>query len=40
VSTLPANVTEAVQYGPNLRALGVHLTQGKMLRPAAVVHQG
>jgi transposase len=31
VSTFPASVTEAVQYGPNLRALGVHLTQGQML---------
>jgi transposase len=31
VSTFPANVTEAVQYGPNVRALGVHLTQGQML---------
>jgi transposase len=25
-------VTEAVQYGPNIRALAVHLTQGQ-LRP-------
>ena len=31
VSTFPAGVTEAVQYGPNLRALGVHLTQGQLL---------
>ena len=31
VSTFPAGVTEAVQYGPNVRALGVHLTQGQML---------
>ena len=31
VSTFPASVTEAVQYGPNVRALGVHLTQGQML---------
>lgn len=30
-STFPADVTEAVQYGPNLRALGVHLTQGQLL---------
>jgi transposase len=30
-SSFPAGVTEAVQYGPNLRALGVHLTQGQML---------
>lgn len=30
-STFPANATEAVQYGPNVRALGVHLTQGQML---------
>lgn len=31
VSTFPAEVTESVQYGPNVRALGVHLTQGQML---------
>jgi transposase len=31
VSIFPAEVTEAVQYGPNIRALGVHLTQGQML---------
>lgn len=31
VSAFPAGVTEAVQYGPNVRALGVHLTQGQML---------
>src|SRR5437870_1704335 len=31
VSTFPVGVTEAVQYGPNLRALGVHLTQGQLL---------
>jgi transposase len=30
-STFPAGVTGAVQYGPNLRALGVHLTQGQLL---------
>ena len=30
-SAFPAGVTEAVQYGPNVRALGVHLTQGQML---------
>lgn len=30
-SDFPANVTEAAQYGPNLRALGVHLTQGQLL---------
>ncbi|WP_338849830.1 IS66 family transposase [Massilia sp. W12] len=27
----PSGVTENVQYGPNIRALGVHLTQGQML---------
>ena len=27
----PLEVTETVQYGPNVRALGVHLTQGQML---------
>lgn len=31
VSAFPSEVSEAVQYGPNLRALGVHLTQGQML---------
>jgi transposase len=31
VSAFPANVTEAVQYGPNVRALAVHLTQGQLL---------
>lgn len=31
VSAFPAGVTEAVQYGPNMKALGVHLTQGQML---------
>lgn len=30
-SAFPSGVTEAVQYGPNVRALGVHLTQGQML---------
>ena len=30
-SVFPAGVTDAVQYGPNVRALGVHLTQGQML---------
>jgi len=30
-SEFPANVTEAAQYGPNLRALGVHLTQVQLL---------
>lgn len=31
VSTFPVDVTETVQYGPNVRALAVHLTQGQML---------
>jgi transposase len=31
VSAFPAGVTEAVQYGPNARALAVHLTQGQLL---------
>ena len=31
VSTFPSGVTEAVQYGSNVRALGVHLTQGQLL---------
>ena len=31
VSSFPPGVTEAAQYGLNLRALGVHLTQGQML---------
>jgi transposase len=31
VSTFPADVSESVQYGPNVRALAVHLTQGQML---------
>lgn len=30
-SVFPAAVSQPVQYGPNLRALGVHLTQGQML---------
>lgn len=30
-SVFPMGVNEAVQYGPNLRALGVHLTQGQLL---------
>ena len=30
-SVFPAAVSETVQYGPNVRALGVHLTQGQML---------
>lgn len=31
VSAFPAGVTEMVQYGPKVKALGVHLTQGQML---------
>lgn len=31
VSAFPASVTEAVQYGPNIRALAVHLTQFQLL---------
>ncbi|WP_233575602.1 IS66 family transposase [Noviherbaspirillum saxi] len=31
VSAFPAGVTEMVQYGPNVKALGAHLTQGQML---------
>lgn len=30
-STFPTAVSEVAQYGPNVRALGVHLTQGQML---------
>ena len=31
VSRFPAHVSQAVQYGPNLKALGVLLTQGQLL---------
>jgi len=31
VSAFPKDVSDAVQYGSNVRALGVHLTQGQML---------
>lgn len=40
-STFPEKVTEAVQYGPNIRALGVHLTQGQLLpfaRATQLIH--
>jgi transposase len=30
-SEFPASVTEALQYGPNVRALAVHLTHGQLL---------
>jgi transposase len=30
-SAFPADLTEPVQYGANVRALAVHLTQGQML---------
>jgi len=30
-SVFPSAVSELAQYGPNVRALGVHLTQGQML---------
>ena len=30
-SAFPAEVNQPVQYGPNVRSLGVHLTQGQML---------
>jgi len=41
VSSFPSAVSEAVQYGPNVKALGVHLTQGQMLpyvRAAELIH--
>ena len=41
VSSFPDDVTELVRYGPNVRALGVHLTQGQMLpyaRAAKLIH--
>ena len=41
VSAFPEGVTEVAQYGPNVRALGVHLTQRKMLpfaRAAELIH--
>ncbi|MEC5164277.1 IS66 family transposase, partial [Janthinobacterium sp. CG_S6] len=41
VSAFPAAVSEVVQYGPNVKALGVHLTQGQMLpfaRTAELLH--
>ena len=41
VSSLPSGVSESVQYGPNVRAPGVHLTQGQMLphaRAAGLIH--
>lgn len=41
VSAFPEGVTEVAQYGPNVRALGVHLTQGQMLpyaRAAELIH--
>jgi transposase len=31
VSAFPSAVTESVQYGPNVKALGVHLTHGQLL---------
>ncbi len=30
-SAFPADVTEVIQYGPNVRALAVHLTHGQLL---------
>ena len=30
-SEFPEEVSEAVQYGPNVRALAVHLTHGQLL---------
>jgi len=41
MSNFPSAVSEAVQYGPNVKALGVHLTQGQMLpyvRAAELIH--
>jgi len=41
VSAFPAGVSDVVQYGPNVKALGVHLTQGQMLpfaRTAELLH--
>lgn len=41
VSSFPEEAAELVQYGPNVRALGVHLTQGQMLpyaRAAELIH--
>ncbi|GGE88044.1 hypothetical protein GCM10008020_36260 [Massilia psychrophila] len=41
VSSFPGSVSESVQYGPNVRALGLHLTQGQMLpyaRAAELIH--
>lgn len=41
VSAFPAGVSDVVQYGPNVKALGVHLTQGQMLpfaRAAELLH--
>jgi transposase len=37
-SAFPAGVREAVQYGPQIRALGVHLTQGQLLPFARATH--
>lgn len=39
VSKFPDEVTELVQYVPNVRALGVHLTQGQMLPYARAADQ-
>ncbi len=41
-SEFPEGVTEAVQYGPNVRALAVHLTHGRFLplaRSAQLINQ-
>ncbi|WP_229443684.1 hypothetical protein [Massilia psychrophila] len=41
MSSFPGSVSESVQYGPNVRALGLHLTQGQMLpyaRAAELIH--